>query len=243
MIVIHPRNSDVVWVAAQGPLWTPAASGGCTRPTTAARPGIRVLAAGEWTRASTRCMDPRDPDRAVRHHTSAIPHRRGADQRRPRERHPQVGPTAARPGAAGPTASRRDNGQDRPRHLAAQIPTCVRGHRLAHRKGGFWRSADAAPAGRSSPTTVSGGTGPHYYQEIFASPPRLRPRLPDGRATPGVRRRRQDLRRLAKEDKHSDNHAMAFDPTTPTTCWRHRRRHLRELRPRRRPGATSPTCR
>ena len=40
-IVVDPRNSNVVYVTAIGPLWAPAAIAGCTRRPTAGRRGRR----------------------------------------------------------------------------------------------------------------------------------------------------------------------------------------------------------
>ena len=39
-IVVHPEDSNVVYVAAQGPLWAPAATAASTRRRTAGRPGM-----------------------------------------------------------------------------------------------------------------------------------------------------------------------------------------------------------
>ena len=44
---------------------------------------------------------------------------------------------------------------------------------LAHREGGFYRSADGGGTWEKRSDYLSGGTGPHYYQEIFASPHRF----------------------------------------------------------------------
>ncbi len=86
-IVIDPRDSNVVYVAAQGPLWKAAASAASSRPPTAARPGRR--ASSRWT-TYTGCtdvvMDPTNPDVLL-----AATHQRQRslfrhDPRRPRKR-------------------------------------------------------------------------------------------------------------------------------------------------------------
>ena len=83
---------------------------------------------------------------------------------------------------------------------------------LGARKGAFYRSTDAGASWEKRSDTVSGGTGPHYYQEIFASPHVIdRVYLmdvwiqitDDGGST---------FKRLGEKNKHSDNHAMAFRP-------------------------------
>ena len=44
---------------------------------------------------------------------------------------------------------------------------------LAGRKGGFWRSEDGGMSWAKKSDYISGGTGPHYYQEIWADPHRF----------------------------------------------------------------------
>jgi hypothetical protein len=91
--------------------------------------------------------------------------------------------------------------------------------------------------------TVSGATGPHYYQELVASPNAfdriylmdVRIQVSDdGGAT---------FRRLTEVDKHSDNHAMAFRADDPNYLLVGTDGGIYEsfdLAPR---GASSPICR
>ena len=83
---------------------------------------------------------------------------------------------------------------------------------VANRKGGFFRSADGGETWEKKNEYISGGTGPHYYQEIFASPHQFDRVYQmdvqmhvtnDGGAT---------FTKLNHESKHSDHHALAFDP-------------------------------
>jgi photosystem II stability/assembly factor-like uncharacterized protein len=86
---------------------------------------------------------------------------------------------------------------------------------LAHRKGGFWRSSDGGETWEKRSDYLSGGTGPHYYQEIFASPHEF-DRVyqmdvwmhvtEDGGKT---------FTKVPEKNKHSDNHALAFNPDDP----------------------------
>ena len=38
------------------------------------------------------------------------------------------------------------------------------------KKGGFFRSSDGGRSWEKKSDIISGGTGPHYYQELWASP-------------------------------------------------------------------------
>jgi photosystem II stability/assembly factor-like uncharacterized protein len=61
-ILIDPRYSDVVYVAAQGPLWAPGGDRGLFKTTDNGKTWKAVLTAGEDTGVTDVCMDPRDPD-------------------------------------------------------------------------------------------------------------------------------------------------------------------------------------
>src|SRR5512132_1711325 len=56
-IVIDPRNSDVVYVAAQGPLWNRGGDRGLFKTTDGGRTWTRVLAADDWTGVNDVQMD------------------------------------------------------------------------------------------------------------------------------------------------------------------------------------------
>ncbi|MBT8075588.1 MAG: glycosyl hydrolase, partial [Gammaproteobacteria bacterium] len=86
---------------------------------------------------------------------------------------------------------------------------------LAQRTGGLWRSTDAGESWEKRSDEVYSGTGPHYYQEIFASPhdvdtlyqvaPTLYKTVDGGKTMQAVRNR----------SVHGDYHAVVFDPQNP----------------------------
>ena len=86
---------------------------------------------------------------------------------------------------------------------------------LAHRKGGFYRSTDGGGSWEKRNDYVSGGTGPHYYQELWASP------HAEGRvyqADPSLHWTEdagKTFKPVGEEHKHGDNHAVAFNPHDP----------------------------
>ncbi|MEZ6096701.1 MAG: hypothetical protein R3C03_21150 [Pirellulaceae bacterium] len=84
-----------------------------------------------------------------------------------------------------------------------------------NRLGGFYRSEDFGESWEQMSDFVSGGTGPHYYQEIFLDPHRFDViyhanntlvRSEDGGKT---------FEPVEGEFKHVDNHAVVFHPTDP----------------------------
>ena len=83
------------------------------------------------------------------------------------------------------------------------------------RKGAVYRSTDRGSSWEKRSETVSGATGPHYYQELYASP------HAEGRIyLVDVRMQVSDdggktFRRMEEKDKHSDNHSLAFRKDDP----------------------------
>ena len=61
-ILIHPKDSNTVYVAAQGPLWAPGGDRGLYKTTDGGKTWTAVLTISENTGVSDVVMDPRDPD-------------------------------------------------------------------------------------------------------------------------------------------------------------------------------------
>jgi len=61
-IVIHPKDSDTVYVAAQGPLWGPGGDRGLYKTTDGGKNWTRILNIDDNTGVTDVVMDPRDPD-------------------------------------------------------------------------------------------------------------------------------------------------------------------------------------
>jgi photosystem II stability/assembly factor-like uncharacterized protein len=73
MIVVDPRDSDTVWVAAQGPLWNSGGDRGLYKTTDGGETWTRVLHISDDTGVNEVFLDPRDPDTV---YASAWQHRR-----------------------------------------------------------------------------------------------------------------------------------------------------------------------
>ena len=214
-ILVHPKNPDVVYVAAQGPLWSKGGDRGLFKTTDGGRTWTKSLGAGEWTGVTDVAMDPRNPDVLYaatwqRHRTVAAYmgggpesgiHRStdgGATWEKLKKGLPE-GPL----GKIGLALSPQD-----PDVLYAAIE-------LNRRTGAVYRSTDRGSSWEKRSEAVSGATGPHYYQELYASP------HAEGRVyLVDVRMQVSDdggktFRRVDEKDKHSDNHAIAFRADDP----------------------------
>ena len=215
MIAVDPRNSDVVFVAAQGPLWSAGGERGLFKSGDGGSTWELVLSGGEYTGVSEVHMDPRNPDILY-----AVKHQRLRNVAALMNGGPQSG------------IYKSTDGGKNWRQLTTGLPEEDKGKiglavspinpevvyatiELGGRKGGFWRSEDGGESWEKGSDYLSGGTGPHYYQEIFASPHKL-DRVYQMDATLHIT---DDGGKTfvpqPHGNKHGDHHAMAFDPNDP----------------------------
>lgn len=214
-IIVHPDNSEVVWVAAQGPLWNKGGERGVYKTTDGGETWVQVLGDNEWTGATDLILDPRDPQTLYaatwdRHRTVAA--YMGGGPGSGIHRSTDGGETWTRLTNGLPTSNLGKIGiaqsPQQPDVLYAAIE-------LDLTEGGVYRSEDNGASWKKMSSTVSGGTGPHYYQELYASPHKF-DRLylmnvrvltsEDGGKT---------FTQLKEEEKHSDNHAIVFKKDDP----------------------------
>jgi len=214
-IIVDPRDSNVVYVAAQGPLWSGGGERGLYKTTDGGESWGLILSSGEYTGVTDIVMDPRNPDVIY-----AATHQRMRNVAALVDGGPESGIYKTSDG--GENWRQLKNGlpkQDMGKiglAISPQNPDVVYATiELAHRKGGTYRSANGGGSWEKRGDYLSGGTGPHYYQEIYASPHEF------------DRLYHMDVRLHASEDggktwnniegkyKHVDNHALAFNPNDP----------------------------
>jgi photosystem II stability/assembly factor-like uncharacterized protein len=214
-IIVDPTSSDTVYVAVQGPLWSAGGERGLFKTTDGGATWECILSAGEYTGVNDVVIDPRDPQVLY-----AATHQRMRNVAVLINGGPESGIHKSTDGGA----TWRKLNQGLPKEdmgriglaLSPQNPDVVYATvELAHRKGGFYRSADRGATWEKRNDYHSGGTGPHYYQEIFASPHAIDRVYQmdvwmrvthDGGKT---------FERVGEKDKHVDNHALAFNPDDP----------------------------
>ncbi|MEM9690753.1 MAG: glycosyl hydrolase [Pseudomonadota bacterium] len=223
MIVIDPRDSNTVFVAAQGPLWSGGGDRGLFKTTDGGETWDKVLGDGlgntdiddQYTGVSEVHMDPRNPD--VMYAVSWQRIRSVA---------------VLLDGGPGTGIHKSVDGGETWRELTKGLPDEVMGKtglavspldpdviyatiELANRTGGFWRSADGGETWEKKNDYLSSGTGPHYYQEIFASPHKFDRVYQMDVHLHVTEDGGDNFERLEHETKHVDHHAMAFDPNDP----------------------------
>jgi photosystem II stability/assembly factor-like uncharacterized protein len=218
MIRIDPRDSDTVFVAVQGPLWSGGGDRGLYKSTDGGQNWRKVLGDGhgntdeddQYTGVNEVHMDPRNPDVMY-----AVTWQRLRSV------------AVVMNGGPGTGIHKSVDGGETWRELTNGLPEDIMGKtglaispqdpdtiyatiELNNRTGGFWRSDDGGESWEKKNDYLSGGTGPHYYQEIFASPhfeghvyqmDALMRMTRDGGDT---------FIPLPHDTKHGDHHALAF---------------------------------
>ena len=212
-ILIHPNNSEVVYVAAEGPLWASGGERGLYKTEDGGKNWTLVLSIDENTGVTDVEFDPSDPEILYaaayqrRRHTWSLL-------------------------AGGPKSGiyKSMDGGNTWRKIEKGLPTGNMGKiglavtpanpnlvyatiEADDKEKGFYKSEDKGESWSKRNGYTSGGTGPHYYQEIEASPqnPDLVYQMDvflhvtrDGGDT-------FDYLGTGRE-KHSDNHALWIDP-------------------------------
>ena len=214
-IIVHPDNSDVVWVAAQGPLWNKGGERGVYKTSNGGKTWKRVLGNNEWTGATDILIDPRNPQILYaatwdRHRTVAALMGGG----------PGSGIHKSTDG--GESWTELTNGLPKSNMgkiglaISPQQPDVVYAAiELDRTKGGVFRSADQGASWKKMSDAVSGATGPHYYQELYASPHKFdRLYLMNVRVLTSEDGGKTFVQ-LKEEKKHSDNHAIVFKKDDP----------------------------
>jgi photosystem II stability/assembly factor-like uncharacterized protein len=220
MIRVDPRDSNVIFVAAQGPLWSAGGDRGLFKSTDGGKKWRKVLGDGfgntevddRYTGVSEVHMDPRDPDVMY-----AVTWQRFRNVAVLLDGGPATG------------IHKSEDGGETWRELTAGLPEEIMAKtglalspqnpdviyatiELANRTGAFYRSEDGGESWEKRSDFAASGTGPHYYNELWASPHQFDRvyhadvnlhMTEDGGKT---------MQKLSHDTKHVDHHAMAFNP-------------------------------
>jgi photosystem II stability/assembly factor-like uncharacterized protein len=215
MVLVDPRDSNTVFVAAQGPLWSAGGDRGLFRSTDGGENWEKVLGGNEYTGVTEVHLDPRNPDVMY-----AATHQRLRNVAALINGGPDSGIHKSTDGGR----TWRELGTGLPQENMGKIGLAVSPVNpdvvyatieLAQRRVAFYRSQNAGESWEKRSEYVSDSTGPHYYIELFASPHNVDHVYEmdntlrftdDGGAT---------LQRLQTNAVHSDFHALAFDTGNP----------------------------
>lgn len=209
MIKIDPRNSDVVYVAATGPLWSSGGDRGLYKTTDGGVTWTKSLEISEHTGVNEVHFDPRNPD--VLYAT--------AHQRRRRQwTYLGGGPESGiyKSTDAGASWNKINNGLpggDKGRIGMAISPVdseVIYAVVEAQRgKGGFYKSTNRGASWKKMSSTSSSG---NYYQELVADPVDVDRVYLLNTFTLVTNDGGKTFSNLGEKSKHWDNHAMWINP-------------------------------
>ncbi len=209
MILIDPRDSNIVYVAAEGSVWGPGGDRGLYKTTDGGKTWQRILYISENTGINNIICDPRYPD--ILYATS--------EQRR-RHVHTKIG--------GGPETAifKSEDAGKTWRKLSRGLPTEDMGGigiaispqnpdvlyaiiEAARDSGGFFRSTDRGESWTKMSDHTSSG---QYYNEIFCDPLQFDKVYSVETVTYFTTDGGKSWQRLGLEDRHVDDHALWINP-------------------------------
>jgi photosystem II stability/assembly factor-like uncharacterized protein len=212
-ILIDPRNSDVVFVAAEGPLWSAGGERGVYKTIDGGKKWQLVLEIDKNTGVTDIEFDPSNPD---------VIYAAAYQRQRKTWSFLAGGPKSGLYKSSNNGASWNQLTTGLPKGDMGKIglavtpanPEIVYATIEANKKEkGFYRSLNKGESWEKQNSYISGGTGPHYYQEIEASP-----------QNPDLIYQMDVFYKASRDggktfnylgtgrEKHSDNHALWIDP-------------------------------
>ncbi len=212
MIVIDPRNSDVVYVAAYGPVWSAGGDRGIYKTTDGGENWEKILEVSEHTGFNEIHMDPRDPDVLY-----ATAHQRRRRQWTYLGGGPESGIyKSADAGANWVKINKGLPGGDKGRigmDISPANPEILYAVVEAKRgQAGFFKSTDRGASWHKMSSTVTSG---NYYQEVIADPVDPDRVYIMNTFTLISDDGGKNFRNRGEKSKHWDNHALWIDPKDP----------------------------
>jgi photosystem II stability/assembly factor-like uncharacterized protein len=212
-IIVDPRDSQVVYVAAQGPLWGPGGDRGLYKSVDGGNNWQAILTISENTGVTDLLMDPRNPDLLY-----------AASYQRRRHVYTLIngGPESALYKSIDAGKSWRKLESGIPKVDLGRIGLAISPANpdviyaiieAADDQGGFFRSIDRGESWEKRSSYMT--TSPQYYQEIVADPLDVERVYSLNTYTSFTEDGGKTFNRLGNKFRHVDDHAMWIKPTNP----------------------------
>ncbi|MEO1615664.1 MAG: glycosyl hydrolase [Planctomycetota bacterium] len=209
-VIVHPHDSETVFVASQGPLWSPGGDRGLFKTTDGGKSWENILEISENTGITDLVLDPRDPDTMY-----------AASYQRRRHVWTLIdgGPESA--------IHKSTDGGETWKKITSGLPGGDLGRiglaispikpdvlyaivEAASGNGGFYRSANRGESWSKQSSYVS--SSPQYYQEIVACPHKFDRIYSLDTYMQVSEDGGKNFSGLGESFKHVDNHAIHIDP-------------------------------
>jgi photosystem II stability/assembly factor-like uncharacterized protein len=212
-IIIDPRDSNVVWVASQGPLWSNGGERGLYKSVDGGVTWTLSLEISKYTGVTDLVLDPCNPDTMY-----------AASYQRRRHEFTLIngGPESAVYKSTDAGENWRKLTSGLPRNDVGKIALAVSPQKpnvvyadveAEGRDGGFFRSDNYGESFTKMSSYVS--MYPMYYQEIYADPHRFDHIYSVDTRNMFSEDGGKTFKPLGEANKHGDNHAFAFLPDDP----------------------------
>ena len=214
-IIVSPNDSNVIFVASQGPLWSSGGERGLFKTNDGGKSWNNVLNVNEWTGVTDIAIDKENPN--ILYAATWQRHRNVASY------------MGGGPGTSiyksvdnGNTWSQIKNGL--PKSNLGKIGLAISPFDSSilyaavetdRRNGAVYKTTDSGGSWKKMSDTVSGATGPHYYQELVASPHVFDKIYLMDTKVQVSENGGEDFYVMNESDKHVDNHSLTFKMSDP----------------------------
>ena len=214
-IIVSPKDSEVVFVASQGPLWSSGGERGLYKTNDGGKTWKNVLSVNEWTGVTDVVINEQNPN--ILYAATWQRHRNVASY------------MGGGPGTSiyksidhGNTWIEIKNGL--PNSNLGKIGLAISPFdstivyaavETDRRNGSVYKTTNSGGSWKKMSDTVSGATGPHYYQELVASPHVFDKIYLMDTKVQVSENGGKDFYVMNESDKHVDNHSLTFKMSDP----------------------------
>ncbi len=214
-IIVSPKDPNIVFVASQGPLWSSGGDRGLYKTNDGGKTWKNVLSVNEWTGVTDIVIDQLNPD--ILYAATWQRHRNVASYM-----------------GGGPGTSiykSTDHGKNwieikdgLPNSNLGKIGLAISPFdstilyaavETDRRNGAVYKTTNSGGSWTKMSDTVSGATGPHYYQELVASPHVFDKIYLMDTKVQVSENGGKDFYIMNESDKHVDNHSLTFKMSDP----------------------------
>lgn len=214
-IIVHPEDSNTIWVAVQGPLWSKGGERGFYKSIDGGKTWKKTLGDEEWTGVTDIVIDHTNPDVLYaatwqRHRTVAA--YMGGGPKSGLHKSTDGGETWVKLTAGIPKSNLGKTGLAISPFNNEVIYAALE---LDRRKGGLYMSNNGGASWVKQSDAISGGTGPHYYQELYASPHHEGKLFLMSNTVQISDNHGKKFYLMNEKKKHVDSHALVFKKSDP----------------------------